>query len=448
MNDRITIKSLELLNWRSIGRLEIDCGDGKFVAVTGPNGAGKSSVVEAVSSLFEGGSKPEVIGPQDRKARVVAVLSNGVTIDRTVTAGGSTVKLSGPDGKEIKSPQRHLNEWIDRVSFSPIALLGAKPKDRVTAIVETLPLELPEAELSEIFGGQTVPVRLDQHPLHVINEARGVFYERRTVANGEARTQRAHAKELREALPPDAADPEAAAETLRGAQAEEARLKEEREERMAKINRLSFEETEEIRRRVNAEREAILRAAEKEVDRIRGLAQAEIDSVRARKDDQSSQVIEELDPKIEEAVSRAAAAAEAQRVAERSTGLRTAIERAEATATAREKESAALTRTIDRLDQLSVSLLDQSPVPGLSLDGGDVAYHGRPWDKLNTAAKAELVLAIAKLRAREVGVICLDGFELCDRALREAIREQAERDGVQLFTATVTDTERLEVAVT
>ncbi|HEU4589872.1 MAG TPA: hypothetical protein VFS13_03100, partial [Steroidobacteraceae bacterium] len=103
------------------------------------------------------------------------------------------------------------------------------------------------------------------------------------------------------------------------------------------------------------------------------------------------------------------------------------------------QDSQARTEALEALDAYKAELLASLPIPGLEVIEGKLFRHGIPFDRLNTQQQVEIAVEIAKLRAGELGLICVDGLELLDPEHYEAFRESAKESGLQLIVSRVSD---------
>jgi hypothetical protein len=86
-------------------------------------------------------------------------------------------------------------------------------------------------------------------------------------------------------------------------------------------------------------------------------------------------------------------------------------------------------------------LLASLPIPGLAVIDGEIYRNGVVFDRLNTAQKVEIAVEIAKLRAGDLSVICVDGIELMDTNHFNEFRKQSLESGMQMFVTRVADGE-------
>lgn len=104
-----------------------------------------------------------------------------------------------------------------------------------------------------------------------------------------------------------------------------------------------------------------------------------------------------------------------------------------------EEDARRQARALDEIEAYKEELLAGLPIPGLEVRDGDVFRNGVQFDRLNTAQQVDIAVEIAKLRAGELGVCCVDGIELLDSGAFDEFRERALDSGLQLFVSRVTD---------
>jgi hypothetical protein len=106
-----------------------------------------------------------------------------------------------------------------------------------------------------------------------------------------------------------------------------------------------------------------------------------------------------------------------------------------------EARSAALTAALTRLDALKVELLADLPLPaGVEFRDGDIYVGGVPFDRVNRAQQVGVVMAIAAMRAGDLGLVVMDGLECLDETTFGAFCAWAERnDKLQLVVTRVSN---------
>lgn len=409
-----------------------------FTQIAGPNGQGKTSVLEAIKSAIGQGHDATLLRKGAEKGEVVLVLEDGTQIQQRVTQSGTTRNVV-KDGKKLTSPGAAIKALTDVLSVNPVEFLTARKQDRVKVLLESMPIEIDVEKLSAISG---IPVRVQPgvHPLTVVDFVRKQVYDDRTGTNravtekdgtinqleiaiagpsGEVGLDHSDEDELRAKLQAvkDAWDAESKRiDTKLGTLREEsaARAQVLKDEAQVKIDA--------IRAQLNTDLEAE-RAA---------LAQTE-QRAAAQREKKHGEMLAASQP-LNEAI-RAIVAdrdAAARRKATLATIAQMRQEREELAADA-DRQTAAL----EAIDAYKLELLASLPIPGLEVVDGEIVRDGVPFDRLNTAQRVGIAYEIAKLRAGDLRVICLDGMELLDDSHLAELQRRAEADGLQVFITRV-----------
>jgi DNA repair exonuclease SbcCD ATPase subunit len=105
------------------------------------------------------------------------------------------------------------------------------------------------------------------------------------------------------------------------------------------------------------------------------------------------------------------------------------------------KEAAQQTKALEDIEAYKAELLAGLPIPGVEVIDGEIYREGVQFDRLNTSQQVGIAIEIAKLRAADLGIVCVDGCELMDSAHLEELRRQAAESGLQMFITRVTDDE-------
>jgi len=114
------------------------------------------------------------------------------------------------------------------------------------------------------------------------------------------------------------------------------------------------------------------------------------------------------------------------------------IAKSEKEAATSEAQSAALSHGIEELDAIRARLLEQLPIKGLEIRGGEVFVDGIVWGRVNKRRRFDVALEIACLRAGKVGLIVLDDVEAIDPESFPEWEKAAAARGLQVVVAKVT----------
>lgn len=405
-----------------LGIAELEFTPSGFNEVSGPNGSGKTSVLEAIKATLNSGHDATLLRKGAEKGEAVLVLDDGTEIKKRVTEASSTTEVRR-DGKKIARPAEAVRALTDLLSVNPVDFLRAPKKDRVRVLLEAMPIEVDTAKLSEI-AGIAIPNLNGMHALHVIETVYKQVYDERTGTNRAVREKQATISQLRAAIPPVPAGADGDENALTG------RLAEIDEARDTELSRISTK-LDGLRNERDAKIEELRQQAEKiktEFAETEQKAGTQREKTLAKHRDDRAPISEQL------AVIRNNREIGARRAQTLDTiaSLETELEELSDDA---ERQTQALTG----IEQYKSDLLDALPIPGLEVKDGEIFRSDVQFDRLNTAQQVDIAVEIAKLRAGDLGVVCVDGIELLDTGSFEAFRDRAVKSGLQLFVSKVSD---------
>lgn len=409
-----------------LGLTELEFSPQGFTQISGPNGTGKTSVLEAIKSVLQTGHDATLLRKGAEKGEVVLLLDDGMELSKSVTGAGSTTTVRR-DGKKIARPAEAIKALTDSLSVNPVDFLLAPKKDRVKALLEAMPLEADTEHLAELAG---FPVKAQPglHALHVINMVYQQVYDERTGTNRAVREKDATIKQLEAAVPPAPQGVEGGEDEL------EAQVNAAISTKNTTLARIEAKLTG-LRDDANAQIEAIRAKAQADIDAIKaGLAEQEAKAVAARERANTScaDTVAPLRQQLAIIRNDREAAGRRKQTLDTIATMRTELE----TLTA---DAAAQTQALEAIEQYKNELLNSLPIPGLEVRDGEIYRNGVPFDRLNTAQQVEVAVEIAKLRAADLGVVCVDRIECLDSDSLAAFKAAALESGLQLFITRVAD---------
>lgn len=443
-DNRLYISHLKISNILGIDELEFS-PEG-FNDIRGKNGTGKTSVLEAIKAATGSGHDATLLRKGADKGEVVLVLDNGSEIKRRVTETRSVTDVTDADGKKVGKPGDFMRTLVDTLSVNPVEFLSAPKKDRVKVLLEAMPIKVDEERLEQIAG---IPVMVDgANGLAIIDAVRKQVFEDRTGTNRAVKEKDSTINQLRLAMPEVAGGVEGSEDELR-AQVEAATTAKD-----AELNRVRDKLDglrSENQKKVDAHREAL----QATLDDIKAKAQAALDEAKAT----TTAEVEALNAAFAEIERKAGIQREntIQKHTDTVTPLNQTLEsirtnrnaharRAQALETVKQMEqeleeltadAAAQTKALDDIDAYKLELLQSLPIPGVEVRDGEIYREGVVFDRLNTAQQVTIAVEIAKLRAGDLGVCCVDRLECLDPEAFEEFRTQVLESGLQLFVTTV-----------
>lgn len=431
------IQKLTISNILGIDHLELSPQG--FTEISGPNGTGKTSLLEAIKAATGSGHDATLLRRGAEKGEVVLVLDDGLELSKTVTQSGSTTTVKR-DGKKQPRPAETIKALTDALSVNPVDFLLAPKKDRVKALLEAMPIEADAQHLSEI-SGIDVKVTPGVHALHVINQVHTQVYDERTGTNRAVREKQNTITQLEAAVPPmpegvgDAADEMSLEASLRQAESD-------RDHTLERI-RIKLEG---LQASATGKIDTLKAEAQAKIDEIKELTQKAIDAVNAEFNEMSGKASTARE-KARDTFTETTAPINAQLAAIRNdreaAGRRKqtleTIENLRTELTALQEDVQRQTQALTDIEQYKSDLLASLPIPGLEVKDGEILRDGIPFDRLNTAQQVDVAVELAKLRAADLGVICVDRIECLDAASLEAFKASALESGLQLFVTRVSD---------
>lgn len=415
------IAKIRISNILGIDELEFDAG--QFNQISGPNGTGKTSVLEAIKAALRSGHDGTLLRTGADKGEAVLILDDGTEITKRVTPAASTTAVKNADGKRENRPADVIRQLTDLLSINPVDFLRATKKERVSVLLESLPMPADGQKVAQITG-LDVPSDPNVHALTFIDSVRREIYDARTGTNRAVKEKHATINQLADTLPDGEIDAPANADDLLGqiAAADQKRDAELQrvDTKLAGLRAASNERIDALRQQIADEQSKF-----SEIERLAG-RQRELTITQHR---DSTQAIRDSLSAIQ-AAQRAAAKHETTR--QTIATMRDDAERLQA-------EADAQTGAIEALDAYKGELLANLPIPGLTVQDGEIYRNGVQFDRLNTASQVEIAVEIAKLRAGTLGVICCDGLELLDSERYAEFQKQALASGLQLFITRVSD---------
>ncbi len=355
----------------------------RMTILRGGNGTGKSSVIEAVKAALGGGKDASLIHKGAAEGRVVLVLEDEhgfrTNVTKRIGQDSASVTVEQDRGDDIwakvSSPQGYLNKLADALTTNPVALLTAKPADRLRMVLEALPIHATPEHLQAAIGDTTLEacdlhlnaIQKSEHALTTIATYRKAIYDERAVNNRAAKEKRATVEQLSRSLPADDMD------------------------RDDLINSLDD---------LEAQREALVK-------------------------------------QLRDVENQLSAGRERMRVVDQLDNTRQTIKTLSGTADDCEAMAAEMTRSVEGLDELKVELLRTLPIPGVTVGDDDIEIDGVTFERVNTARRVEFAFQLAAQRAGDLRLVCLDGMEVLDATTFAAVCDEAEKSKLQMIGTVV-----------
>ncbi len=104
---------------------------------------------------------------------------------------------------------------------------------------------------------------------------------------------------------------------------------------------------------------------------------------------------------------------------------------------------------IDNIREQRTALLDQAPLPlpGLSVQEGELIYNGQKWDNMSGSDQLKVSTAIVRKLKPECGFVLLDKLEQMDMATLQEFGVWLEQEGLQAIATRVSVGDECEIII-
>ena len=387
----VKITSLELENVKRVKAVALAPDPNGLTVIGGKNGQGKTSVLDAIAWALGGDryrpSSPEregsVIPP-----RLHIELSNGIVVERKGKNGALAVL--DPSGK--RAGQQLLNEFISAFALDLPKFMAGSNKEKAETLLQILGIG-PEL------------ARLDQkeQELYFSRRAAGQQYDRK----------KKYAAELPfyQDAPPEmvsVSDLIARQQSILAKNGENARLRMQAE-KLGREKEALEAQLRELTGRYQAV-SAAFETAQKSAETLRDESTAELE--------QDIRNIELLNEKVRANLER---------------------ERAEEEAETLKGQVDELTGQLEEVRESRMRLLSSAPLPlpGLSVEEGELVYNGRKWDCMSGAEQLMVSTAIVRKLNPNCGFVLLDKLEQMDTDTLRRFGDWLSAEGLQAIATRV-----------
>lgn len=406
------LSKVNISNILGIDSLEFEAG--QYIEISGRNGSGKTSVLEAIKSGLKGGNDATLIRNGESTGEVVLEFDNGMVLQKTM-AGKNKLKLTNGDGQTIDKPQSELDKLYDMLSVNPVEFLTADKKSRARVLLESLPIEIKSTEIQDILKGYTATLKIDLtgHPLEILDKMKDVIFGERREINRAVKEKGAAINQLEETMVELDFSPGLIDSQIKIIEEQQASRLMQREEFLDKVSEDLQTKLEEVEK----------------------LKQDYIAKAQLAKEQINEKFNEKFNPAQEELArlkEQLKAVGGAMKTQELITQYNKEMSNLEA-------QSTELSLSLEKLEQIKLSKLENLPISGLEIKDGEIYKNGVIFDRLNTAEQIKVAVEVAKLRAGDLKLVCVDGLERFDATTYEMFKEQMLESGLQAIVTRVTN---------
>lgn len=394
----IKINALQVENVKRVKAVALEPSANGLTVIGGKNGQGKTSVLDAIAWALGGDryrpSNAEREG-STLPPHIKLTLSNGLTVERS--GKNSALKVVDTTGK--RSGQQLLNEFVEQLAIDLPRFLQASNREKADTLLQVIGV-----------GDQV-------HSLEVKEKE---VYNRRHMIGQEADRKRKYADELPH-YPAAPKEPVSASQLIRQQQDILARNGENQRKRM-RANQIEHEYGK------AAAHVSLLRS--QLADAEKQLQQLEADLAISQKDaldlqDESTEEIERSLQEIEQINIQVRANCDR--------------EKAEQDAAYYAQQYQDLTNELEEIRHDKYALLDSAklPLPGLSVEDGELTYNGKKWDCMSGSDQLIAATAIVRAINPKCGFVLLDKLEQLDADTLLSFGSWLEEQGLQAIATRV-----------
>ncbi len=394
----VTINSLELENVKRIKAVQMEPSAVGLTVIGGRNGQGKTSVLDAICWAL-GGDKYRPSAAQ-REGSVIPpslkiTLSNGYIVERK--GKNSSLKVTDPRGGA--SGQQILNTFIEQLALDLPRFLQSSAKEKANVLLQIIGV-----------GDQ----------LRELERRETETYNRRRTIGQIADQKKKYANE--QAYYPEAPEePVSPSELIREQQDILARNGENQRKR-EKVKQLTNQKAsaaEQIARLSQQLEE--WRYAYEQVCEDLGTATLSAQDLQ----DQSTAELEASIANVEDVNRKVRANLDKAKAKEDAEGYAAQYD--------------SLSEELDNVRKQKTDLLHGAnlPLPGLSVEDGELLYNGHLWDSMSGSDQLKVATAIVRCRNPDCGFVLMDKLEQMDTDTLQEFGAWLEAEGLQVIATRV-----------
>lgn len=397
----IKINQLEIENVKRIKAVLLTPTPNGLTIIGGNNNQGKTSVLDTIAWALGGDryrpSRPEREGSMI-PPRIKITLSNGLIVERA--GKNSVLKVTDPTGR--RAGQQLLNSFVEELALNLPKFMESSGREKADALLRIIGI-----------GEQVAALEFKEKQL----------YNQRLAIGRIADQKAKYAKEL----PFYAGVPERPVSALELIQRQQAILAHngENQRKREQADRLGQKVEDLSRQMANLSRE--LDAAKRDL----AVAQTSAEDLHDEATDQIErdlQDIETINIKVRANLDREKAEEEAAAYSEQYNSMTAELEQ---------------TRK-DKYDLLNGA---QLPLEGLSVEDGELTYHGMKWDAMSGSDRLRVSTAIVRALNPNCGFVLLDKLEQMDLITLEQFGAWLEEQGLQAIATRVSTGDECSVII-
>lgn len=406
--DSIRINKLEIENVKRIKAVKIEPSESGLTIVGGNNNQGKTSVLDSIAWALGG----EKYRPSQavREGSVIPpnlhiVMSNGLIVERK--GKNSSLRVTDPEGN--KGGQQLLNDFVEQLALDLPKFMESPSREKASILLK-------------IIGVGDQLLELEQREKET--------YEQRKAIGRIADQKEKFAKE--QPYYPDAPKELVSASALIKEQQEilakngENQKKRERAKYYKNRVLILSQEAEAMREQLRKKGDE-LKSAEEDLQTAMMSAEGLQDESTAELEASISN-IEEINRKVRANMDKDKAEDDAQEYKD---------------------QYAELTEELDAIRDSKTELLVSAelPLPGLSVNEGELVYRGQKWDNMSGSDRLKVSTAIVRKLNPKCGFVLLDKLEQMDMQTLQEFGQWLEQEGLQAIATRVSTGDECSIII-
>lgn len=397
----VKITALEAENIKRIKAVELEPSPTGLTVIGGRNNQGKTSILDAICWGL-GGEKYRPSKAQRDGAllppNLKITLSNGIVVERR--GKNSSLKVTDPNGN--KSGQQLLNSFVETFALDLPQFMNATDKEKANTLLRIIGVgdKLFELEQTE----------------------KKLYDKRHTIGQIADQKEKFAAEMVSYSGVPEISI--SATELIAQQQEILARNGENQRKRQLK---------EQYDRELEQARQALDEAK-------RRFVQAQINAQTAAKSaeefvDESTAELEKYIAEIETVNAKIRANLDKEKAEEEAKGYR--------------EQYTVLTGEIEELRKARYDLLHGAdlPLPGLSVEDGELTYKGQKWDNMSGSQQLRVAAAIVRRLNPECGFVLMDKLEQMDTETLREFGQWLEAEGLQAIATRVSTGDECSIII-
>lgn len=404
----VKINKLEIENVKRVKAVTIEPTSNGLTILGGNNNQGKTSVLDAIAWALGGNkykpSKPARDGSMNPPTLRLE-LSNGLIVERK--GKNSDLKVTDPSGQ--KAGQQLLDSFVEELALNLPKFIESSAKDKANTLLQ-------------IIGVGEKLWELDRKEERLYNE-------RRTIGQIADQKKKYAAEQPQYPEAPNElvsiADLIHEQQEILARNGENARKRQNRENIVNEMH-LSEARLKQLREQL-AQEEAVH-------DKLMG------DYVEANKSIED--LVDESTDEIESSIAN---------IEEINRKVRANLDKEKAEEDAKQYKSQYdnLSKQIQDVRDERTSLLDSAdlPLPGLSVEDGELVFEGQKWDNMSGSQQLRVATAIVRKLKPECGFVLLDKLEQMDIPTLNEFGKWLESEGLQAIATRVSSGEECQIII-